>query len=217
MCYRRRRTVEGRLQNPEEVDRVEDRSNRVSARPVSQVHLRLSVGFLGRPAVSRTYQAMGSGARQQQREPTKHRPLEGRHREAQPWAHEHQAYQPVDPRLARQPECERPTRRATEQQHTAAEEEAVGMRAVAASCRVPRHVVRWKHAVLQCMWRDARCNLARGVMRGEAWTGCARCNALCAMDDVLHGVYIKGDLCDAVRGCDVAWTHGVTHDVTHRV
>ena len=107
---------------------MEDRSNRVGARPVSQVHLRVIVGLLDRPAVGRTYQAMGSGARQQQREPTKHRPLEGRHREAQPWAHEHQADKPADPRLTRQPECERAARRATEKQHTAAEEEAEGMR-----------------------------------------------------------------------------------------
>ena len=64
-------------------------------------------------------------------------------------------------------------------------------------------------------WRDARCNLARGVMRGDAWTGCARCDALCAMDDVLRGVYIKGDRAGAVRG--PAMWHGLTHDVTHRV
>ena len=144
---------------------MEDRSNRVGARPVSQVHLRVVVGLLDRPAVGRTYQAMGSGARQQQREPTKHRPLKGRHREAQPWAHEHQAYKPVDPRLARQPECERPARRATEKQHTAAEEEAEGMRGRRVLCHGIRHVVRWKHAVLRNAWRDARCNLARGVMR----------------------------------------------------
>ena len=168
---------------------MEDRSNRVGARPVSQVHLRVIVGFLDRPAVGRTYQAMGSGAREQQREPTKHRPLEGRHREAQPWAHEHQADKPADPRLTRQPECERAARRATEKQHAAAEEEAEGMRGRRVLCRGM-----WCDGSTRCCnaWRDARCNLARGVMRGVAWTGCARCDALCAMDDVLHGVYIKG-------------------------
>jgi len=216
VCYRRRRTVEGRLQNPEEVDRVEDRSNREALVQYLKYISDSALAFLvGPPLAARTRPwaaARGSSSASQPSTVHWRDGIERRSpgltstRPTSPSTHGWLASQSASVPPVEQPisSTRRPRRRPR-------------ACAVAASCRVPRHVVRWKHAVLQCMWRDARCNLARGVMRGEAWTGCARCNALCAMDDVLHGVYIKGDLCDAVRGCDVAWTHGVTHDVTHRV